>query len=129
MKWFVRIVQGLLAAVFLMNGLMKVFVSSEEIRTLYTEPLGYGVGFMRMIGVLELLAGIGLIAGFRWPRFALLSSAVIVMIMTGAVISLLALGQGALIATFPFVMLALALAVLFIAGRPLLPHYRQKEKI
>ncbi|MFD0711781.1 DoxX family protein [Paenibacillus sp. GCM10027626] len=62
MKWFIRILQGLLASVFLMSGLMKVFISSEEIRTLYTETLGYEVGFMRIVGVVESLAAIGLIA-------------------------------------------------------------------
>ncbi|MFC5401160.1 DoxX family protein [Cohnella soli] len=113
MKWFFRIVQGLLAAVFLMSGLMKVFVSSEEIRTLYTEMLGYNVGFMRIVGLVESLAAIGLIAGYRWPRFILVSSGTLAIIMAGATISTLVSGQGAVTAGPPFVLLALALVLLF----------------
>lgn len=113
MKWFVRIAQGLLAAVFLMSGLMKVFVSSEEIRTLYTETLGYNVGFMRIVGVAESLAAIGLMAGYRWTRLKLFSSSVIAIIMAGATISTLVSGQGAASAGVPFALLILALVLLF----------------
>ncbi|RKN85123.1 DoxX family protein [Paenibacillus ginsengarvi] len=113
MKWFVRIAQVLLSAVLLMSGLMKVFVSSEEIRTLYTETLGYNVGFMRIVGVAESLAAIGLIVGFRWPRLTLLSSSVLAIIMAGATVSTLVSGQGAATAGVPFVLLILALVLLF----------------
>ena len=113
MKWFVRIAQGLLAAVFLMSGLMKVFVSSEEIRTLYTETLGYNIGFMRLVGVAESLAAIGLIAGYRWPRLTLVSSSVLAIILAGATISTLVSGQGAATAGLPFVLLILAIFLLF----------------
>ena len=113
MKWFIRIAQGLLAAVFLMSGLMKVFVSSEEIHTLYTETLGYSVGFMRIVGVVESLAAIGLIAGFRWPRLTFVSSAILAIIMASATISTLVSGQGAASVGVPFVLLALALVILF----------------
>ncbi|MDF2652610.1 MAG: hypothetical protein K0Q73_8415 [Paenibacillus sp.] len=113
MKWFVRIAQGLLAAAFLMSGLMKVFVSSEEIRTLYTETLGYSVGFMRIVGVVESLAAIGLIVGYRWPRLTLISSGILTIIMAGATISTLVSGQGAATAGVPFVLMVLALVILF----------------
>ena len=113
MKWFVRIAQGLLTAVFLMSGLMKVFVSSEEIRTLYTETLGYSVGFMRIVGVAESLVAIGLIAGYRWPKLTLFSSSVLAIIMAGATVSVLVSGQGAATAGVPFILLILALVLLF----------------
>jgi len=113
MKWFVRIAQGLLTAVFFMSGLMKVFMSSENIRTLYTETLGYNVGFMRIVGVAESLAAIGLIAGYRWPRLTLLASSVLAIIMSGATVSTLVSAQGAATAGAPFVLLVLALILLF----------------
>lgn len=116
MKWFVRIAQGLLAAVFLMSGLMKVFVSSEEIRTLYTDTLGYGVGFMRLVGVVEAIAAIGLVAGYRWPKLSFVSSGVLAIVMAGATISVLVSGQGAG-AAVPLVLLALAI-VIFFNSRP-----------
>lgn len=116
MKWFVRIAQGLLAAVFLMSGLMKVFVSSEEIRNLYTDTLGYGVGFMRLVGVVEAIAAIGLVAGYRWPKLSFVSSGVLAIVMAGATISVLVSGQGAG-AAVPFVLLALAF-VIFFNSRP-----------
>jgi len=113
MKWFVRIAQGLLTAVFFMSGLMKVFMSSESIRTLYTETLGYNVGFMRIVGVAESLAAIGLIAGYRWPRLTLFASSVLAIIMSGATVSTLVSAQGAATAGVPFVLLVLALVLLF----------------
>jgi len=118
MKWFIRIVQGLLAAVYLMSGFMKMFVSDEEIRTLYTEMLGYGVGFMRTVGAVEALAAIGLLLGYRWPRIAFLSSVIIAIIMAGAVVSLLVSGHGAMSAALPFVLLALAIVVLSKTPKP-----------
>jgi hypothetical protein len=45
MKWVIRIIQGILAAGFLMSGLMKLFSSAEQIREMLTETLGYRVGF------------------------------------------------------------------------------------
>jgi len=117
MKWFVRIVQGVLSVVFLMSGLMKLFVSSEEIQTLYTDKLGYGIGFMRMVGMVEALAAIGLIAGYRWPRFAVVSSGILAIIMAGATITTLVSGQGVAAAVVPFILLTLALLIMLFKTR------------
>lgn len=113
MKWLYRILQGLLAAEFLMAGMMKLFGSSEELTELYTEPLGYAVEFMRMVGALETLAAVGLIVGFRWSKIALASSGVLAVLMAGAGISLLTAGQGFAQAVLPFVLMLIALAVFF----------------
>ncbi len=108
MRWGIWVVQGLLAAAFLMSGLMKVFISSEEIRTLYSDPLGYDVGFMRMIGVVEAAAAFSLIAGYRWSKLALAGSCVLVVVMAGAAISTLASGQAVTAAVSPILLLVLA---------------------
>lgn len=109
MRWIIRAVQGVLAAVFLMSGLMKVFISSDEIRSLYSEPLGYAAWFMRGVGIVEAAAAIGLIAGYRWPKLAFASSGVLAIVMAAAAISVLLSEQGASDAVVPIVLLALAL--------------------
>jgi putative oxidoreductase len=85
MKWTIRILQGFLVAGFLMSGLMKLISSSEQIRQMFTEPLGYGIGFMYGIGVFETAAALVLLVGF-WKRgFTLVSSALLILLMIGAV--------------------------------------------
>jgi hypothetical protein len=108
MRWSIWIVQGVLTAVFLMSGLMKVFISSEEIRTLYTDPLGYEVGFMRLIGAVEAAAALSLLVGYRWVKLALAASSVLVIVMAGAAISLIVSDQGVAAAAMPFLLLVLA---------------------
>jgi hypothetical protein len=108
----VRIVQGLLAAYFLVFGIMLLFVSSEEIHKLYTDPLGYEPGFIYAVKAVEVIGALGLIAGFKWPKLALISSGLLALVMAGAVCSHLAAGQGAAEASIPFVLLLLALVVL-----------------
>jgi putative oxidoreductase len=114
MKWIFRVLQGLLILIFLMSGMMKVFSSSQEIATLYTDTLGYSVIFMRMVGIAETIAALGLIVCYRWPRLTLAFTGVLVLIMSGATISILTTGQGVLEAVLPFVLLVIALAVFFL---------------
>jgi uncharacterized membrane protein YphA (DoxX/SURF4 family) len=113
MRWAIWIVQGILAAVFLMSGLMKVFIGSEEIRTLYTDPLGYEVGFMRLIGVVEAAAALSLLAGFRWAKLALAASSILVIVMAGAAISTIVSDQGVTSAAMPFLLLVLAVFIVW----------------
>ncbi len=59
------IVQGLLAAVFLMAGFMKVSKSKDELKKIGGKQMIWvddvSASMIRLIGILELLAGIGLI--------------------------------------------------------------------
>lgn len=112
MKWIVRIVQALLSVGFLMAGLSKVFSSAAQLEELFTEPLGYGAGFMYLIGALETAAALGLLAGYRRRAAVLAAAALLTIIMTAAIISSLAAGMAADI-TLPVVYLALLLFLIF----------------
>ncbi|MBD0383805.1 DoxX family protein [Paenibacillus sedimenti] len=110
MKWTVRILQGLLALGYLMFGFMKLSGNEMQAQA-FSEVYGYGVGFMYVVGAIELLAAIGLIIGFKKPRVAFYSAGVIVLTMVGAVGTHLMAGQGIGVATMPIVLLILALIV------------------
>jgi putative oxidoreductase len=110
MKWVIRILQGLLAVGFLMGGILKLISSDEQIREMFTQPLGYGAGFMYGVGVTEILAAIGLIAGFWRIKTAVISSGYLIFLMVGAMLS--NLKEGLLLdATVPFLYLILAVIV------------------
>lgn len=87
MEWVSHIVQGVLVLGFLMAGLAKLFSSVDQIREMYTDPLGYSAAFMYVVGVVEIIAALGLTAGFRWRRAAAGSSLVLVIVMIGAIAS------------------------------------------
>ncbi|MEW9702501.1 DoxX family protein [Paenibacillus sp. SI8] len=110
MKWIVRILQGVLALGYLMFSFMKLSGNAMQVQA-FTETYGYGTGFMYVVGVIELLAAIGLIVGFKKPRIAFYSAVIIVITMAGAVLTHLKSGQGMGIATMPLILLVLALIV------------------
>jgi hypothetical protein len=102
------IVQGLLAALFLFAGGMKLITPVE---------------FIRFIGVCEVLGAVGLILPYALrilPGLTALAAAGLVVIMIGATVSTLAIGGGLL--ALPTLLLGL-LAVLVAHGRrPQAPH-------
>lgn len=78
------IVQGLLAALFLFAGVMKLVVPLEALKG----PVDFPGWFMRFIGVVETLGGLGLILPgvFRIATWLTpLAAAGLVIIMIGAV--------------------------------------------
>ncbi|NOU69041.1 DoxX family membrane protein [Paenibacillus sp. LMG 31461] len=86
MTWTTRIIQILLAAAFVMFGILKL--STHELQMeVFTSTYGYSVGFMYIVGAVELVAGIGLIIGLWHPRITLLSAGVIAMIMASAMLT------------------------------------------
>lgn len=87
--WVIRILQGILAAGFIMAGASKFAMGSDELKKMYTEPLGYGVEFMYLIGAVELLAAVCLILGYWKGIFAAAGAAVLAIVMAGASISIL----------------------------------------
>ena len=79
------IVQGLLAALFLFSGGMKLVLPIEKMQ----DPVALPGLFLRFIGVCELLGGIGLILPSLLrirPGLTPLAAAGLVVIMIGAVV-------------------------------------------
>ncbi|TXK84503.1 DoxX family protein [Paenibacillus sp. N3.4] len=111
MKWTTLILQGLLALAYLMFGGLKLSGNAMQVQA-FTETYGYGLGFMYVVGAIELLSAIGLIIGFWKPRIAFISAGVIAIIMAGAMLTHLKLGQGISVAGLPFILLVLAMIVL-----------------
>jgi uncharacterized membrane protein YphA (DoxX/SURF4 family) len=112
MKWVIRIIQGILAAGFLMSGLMKLFSSVEQINEMFTETLGYGAGFMYTVGTVETLSALALVVGYWRRNAALGASVLLIVIMLGAIVSSLKEGLVA-DTTLPLVYLVLLLVLLF----------------
>jgi len=126
MKWLARILHVLLIPLIASAGLFKLVSGAETIREVYSEPLGYSVWFIYVIGVFELLAAIGLIAGFWWSGIGFASLGVIFIILSGAVGSNLYAGLYA-DAISPLIGLILAIAV-YLANRSLLKKSRGAAK-
>lgn len=110
MKWTIRILQGLLAAAYLMFGFMKLSANPMQVEA-FTTTYGYNLSFMYIVGAVELLAGIGLIIGFWKPRIAFFSAVIIVITMAGATLTHIRSDQGMSVAAFPIILLILALIV------------------
>ena len=104
------IVQGLLAALFLFAGGMKLVLPIEEM----TKQMALPGLLLRFIGVAEVLGGLGLILpglfGIR-PGLTPLAAAGLVIIMIGATVLTLATGSVAA-ALFPLVV---GLLLMFVA--------------
>ena len=122
MTYALWIVQGLLAALFLFAGVMKLVLPLEELKG----PVALPGLFLRFIGVAEVLGGLGLILpgllGIK-PGLTPLAAAGLVIIMIGATAVGLAAGDVAM-ALIP---LAVGLLAAFVAyGRwRLAPHQRR----
>lgn len=105
------ITQVLLAALFLFAGVMKLIMPIEEM----TKEIAMPGGFLRFIGVVEVLGAIGLILpwllGIR-PNLTPLAAAGLVIIMIGATAVTLMTGAIAT-ALIPFVVGLLAAFVAY----------------
>ena len=89
------IVQGLLAALFLFAGGMKLITPVEVLSAM--SP--FSGEFIRFIGVCEVLGAVGLILPYALrilPGLTALAAAGLVVIMIGATVSTLAIGGGLL---------------------------------
>lgn len=110
MKWVVRIIQGLLMVVYFMTGFIKLTGDAMQ-KQAFTEIYGYGAWFMYVVGILEILAALGLLIGFWNRKIAIAASALVIVIMAGAVFTHLQAGQGFGVAMAPFILLLLAVVV------------------
>jgi hypothetical protein len=107
------IVQGLLAAIFLFAGVMKLILPAEEMTQ--QMPIALPIWFLRFIAVCEILGAAGLIlprlVGI-WPNLTPLAAAGLVIIMIGATAVTLMTDQTAT-ALFPLVVGILAAFVAY----------------
>ena len=105
------IIQALLAALFLFAGVMKLIMPIEEM----TKEIAMPGGFLRFIGVVEVLGAIGLILPWLLrirPHLTPLAAAGLVIIMIGATAVTLMSGAIAT-ALIPFVVGLLAAFVAY----------------
>jgi hypothetical protein len=89
------IVQGLLAALFLFAGGMKLLTPIEALSMMSPFP----GEFIRFIGICEVLGAVGLILPYALrilPGLTALAAAGLVVIMLGATVTTLAIGGGLL---------------------------------
>jgi hypothetical protein len=119
MNYALWIVQGLLAALFLFAGGMKLLLPIEEL----TAQMPLPGPFIRFIAAAEVLGGLGVVLPglFRvWPGLTALAAAGLFVTMIGATfVSLVTMGVT--IALVPLVVGALAAFVAYGRWR-LLPH-------
>ena len=109
------IVQGLLAALFLFAGGMKLITPVEVLSAMSPFP----GEFIRFIGVCEVLGAVGLILPYALrilPGLTALAAAGLVVIMVGATVSTLAIGGGLL--AVPTLLLGLLAALVAYGRRP-----------
>ncbi len=109
------IVQGLLAALFLFAGGMKLITPVEVLSAMSPFP----GEFIRFIGVCEVLGAVGLILPYALrilPGLTALAAAGLVVIMAGATVSTLAIGGGLL--ALPTLLFGLLAALVAYGRRP-----------
>ncbi|MEW9700629.1 DoxX family protein [Paenibacillus sp. SI8] len=122
MKWVVRILQGLIALDFLFAGASKIFSTADQIREFFTDKIGTPVALIYTVGVLEILAALILIAGYRSQKAAASSLAIMIVILIGATLTNLAAGH-VTDAAVPLLILVFV-AVLFYLKRDALKSLR-----
>ena len=113
------IVQGVLAAMFLVAGGMKLITPIDVLSAMSPFP----GEFIRFIGVCEVLGAVGLILPYALrilPGLTALAAAGLVVIMVGATVSTLAIGGGLL--ALPTLVLGLLAALVAYGRRPQLPQ-------
>ena len=106
------VIQGLLAALFLFTGTMKFILPPSVMQQ---GPVHLPMAFLRFIGVMEILGGLGLILpGITRIRVGLtpLAAAGLVIIMIGATVVTL-MGGSVAAAILPFVAGVLAATVAY----------------
>ena len=113
------IVQGLLAALFLVAGGMKLLTPVEVLSVMSPFP----GEFIVFIGVCEVLGAVGLILPYALrilPGLTALAAAGLVVIMVGATVSTLAIGGGLL--ALPTRLFGFLAGLVANGRRPSVPH-------
>ena len=116
MKYALWIIQGLLAALFLFAGVMKLVMPIAEM----TREMPMPGLFLRFIGVCEILGGLGLVLpawlGMR-PGLTSLAAIGLIIIMLGAIV-LTAMSGGPAQAAIPLLVALLLGFVVYGRQRP-----------
>ena len=113
------IVQGLLAAVFLFAGGMKIITPVEVLAAMSPFP----GEFIRFIGMCEVLGAVGLILPYALrilPGLTALAAAGLLVIMVGATVTTVAVGGGLL--ALPTLLLGLLAALVAYGRRSSVSH-------
>ena len=113
------IVQGVLAALFLFAGGMKLITPMDVLAVMSPFP----GEFIRFIGVCEVLGAVGLILPYALrilPGLTSLAAAGLVVILVGATATTLAIGGGVL--ALPTVLFGLLAALVAYGRRAPAPH-------
>ena len=108
------VIQGVLAAVFLMSGVMKLMTPPDVMAAQMALPLP--IWFIQFISVCEVLGALGLVLpGLLRIRTGLtpLAAAGLTIIMVGAVVTTLLGGLGVAMAALPLVVLLLVAFVAY----------------
>lgn len=79
----------------------------------FTNVYGYGTGFMYVVGAIEIISAIGLLIGYWRRSLVPVFSGLLTVVMAGAVFTHLNAGQGFGVAMMPFILLLLAVVVVF----------------
>jgi uncharacterized membrane protein YphA (DoxX/SURF4 family) len=111
MKYTLWIIQGLLAALFLFAGVMKLVMPIEAM----TQQMALPGLLLRFIGVCEVLGGLGLVLPslFRIrPELTSLAAIGLVIIMLGAIV-LTSISGGVAQAAIPFLVAVLLTFVVY----------------
>lgn len=111
------IVQGVLAALFLLTGVMKLVLPAQALQG----PIPVSPGFLRFIGAAEVLGAIGLVVPWLTgiqPVLTPIAASGLVVIMIGATV-LTAMSMGVAPALGPLVLGVLAAIVARSRGREL----------
>ncbi|TVY02132.1 DoxX family protein [Cohnella terricola] len=122
MKWVSRILQGLLVLDFLFAGATKIFSSADQIKEMFTDNLGTPAALIYTVGAFEALAALVLLAGYRSQKAAVVSIAVMLVILIGATVTNLVAGLVGE-AMVPFVVL-IFVAILMYLKRDALKSFR-----
>lgn len=115
MKWFFRIIQGLLVIVFSLAGIKKLIGHEQQVQ-MFTEVLGYSLWFMYLTGIFEILLAIGFLVGFWKSQFTFHTSVWSVLLMAGAAISHINAGEE-IVEAMPSIILLILGSVTFIGKR------------
>lgn len=100
---------ALVAFVILASGATKALAQKEAIDRVMA--LRYSATAGRLIGCVEIVGAIGLIAGLIWPVIGLLAAVGCAMLMAGAVVSHLRVGD-AVVRALPAVIIGLLAAAI-----------------
>lgn len=112
MKILLRILQGILAIGFIMFGFMKLSANPTQVDA-FTNIYEYGSAAMYVVGAIEVISGIGLLIGFKKTNLVSIFSALLAIVMAGAVFTHFKAGQGFSVASMPFILFVLAVILYF----------------